>query len=117
MGPTEVVPGSNTAAAHAALASGNKQNLQGGGEAALVAGGWLPPQYAALRAGDVLLMDSRAVHRGAANLRMRRVLLYVSFQVPNNAPPGSTYSLLDEYRGRFRLRSHVQWRDPNAEES
>ena len=43
------------------------------------------------------------------------MLLYVSFQVPNNAPPGSTYSLLEEYQGRFRLRNHERWRDPAAE--
>jgi hypothetical protein len=135
MGPTEVIPGSNTAAAHAALAAGNKGGGGGGGgEAALLAGGWLPPQPALLAAGDVLLMDSRAIHRGSANNSPhgcvddasdaaliggpegRRVLLYVSFQVPNNAPPGSTYSLLEEYQGRFRLRSHERWRDPNAEE-
>lgn len=146
MGPTEVVPGSNNVAAHAALAAGTKAlaaaaaaeqrgpgpsphggagpgggggggggGSGGGGEAALLAGGWLPPQPALLDAGDVLLMDSRAVHRGSANVSAgRRVLLYASFQVPNNAPPGSTYSLLEEYRGRFRLRNHARWRDPAA---
>jgi hypothetical protein len=61
-------------------------------------------------------MDSRALHRGSANVgSTRRVLLYVSFQVPNNPAPGSTYSLLEEYRGRFRLRRFERWRDPVAE--
>ena len=141
MGPTEVVPRSHTAAAHAALSAGDRGGGGGGegggigggggegvggtsgegdsagGEAALLAGGWLPPQPALLDAGDVLLMDSRAIHRGSANVGAggRRVLMYASFQVPNNAPPGSTYSMLEEYQGRFRLRSHERWRDPNAE--
>ena len=127
MGPTEVIPGSHTAEAHARLAAGNRNGAEeggGGGEGALVAGGWLRPQPALLDVGDVLLMDSRAVHRGSANVSFqtgdgdggrRRVLLYASFQVPNNAPPGSTYSLLEEYQGRFRLRNHLRWRDPSTE--
>jgi hypothetical protein len=74
-----------------------------GAEAALAAGGWAPPTPVLLKAGDVLLMDSRAIHRGGANLTLaaaaasggggdggtagggsggsRRMLLYVSFQV------------------------------------
>jgi hypothetical protein len=60
-------------------------------------------------------MDSRAVHRGSANGERgeRRTLLYVTLQVPENAPPGSTYSLLPEYRGRLRLRTLDRWGAPS----
>ena len=70
---------------------------------------------ALLRAGDVLLMDSRVIHRGGANDgAKRRTLLVCTFQVPNNPAPGSTYSLLDEYAGRFRLGGFERWKDPAA---
>jgi hypothetical protein len=70
-----------------------------------------------LREGDVLLMDSRVWHLGGANRSAkRRTLLYISMQVPNNAPTGSTYSLLDEYQGRFSLSNRSRWRDASATE-
>ena len=91
----------------------------GGGEAgklrALTAAGFPAPVPALLRAGDVLLMDSRVIHRGGANDgAKRRTLLVCTFQVPNNPAPGSTYSLLDEYAGRFRLGGFERWKDPAA---
>ena len=58
-------------------------------------------------AGDVVMMDSRALHYGGANVSdTRRVLFYMSFnsgrkdQVPAF---GSTLSLLPEYKDRFSL--------------
>lgn len=78
---------------------------------------WGFVQPVPLHTGDALLVDSRTWHRGSSNVSsLRRSLLYVSFQVPANAPPGSTYSLLDEYRGRFRLSNLHRWRDPFARE-
>lgn len=116
MGPTEVCARSNVAEAHRALSRGTPG---GGGEAgklrALTAAGFPAPVPALLRAGDVLLMDSRVIHRGGANDGgKRRTLLVCTFQVPNNPAPGSTYSLLDEYAGRFRLGGFERWKDPAA---
>ena len=125
MGPTEVCARSNVAEAHRALSSvgggGDSPggDSPGGGEAgklrALTAAGFPAPVPALLRAGDVLLMDSRVIHRGGANEGgKRRTLLVCTFQVPNNPAPGSTYSLLDEYAGRFRLGGFERWKDPAA---
>ena len=117
MGPTEVCARSNVAEAHRALSLGGGGTA--GGEAgklrALTAAGFTAPVPALLRAGDVLLMDSRVIHRGGANDgAKRRTLLVCTFQVPNNPAPGSTYSLLDEYAGRFRLGGFERWKDPAA---
>lgn len=110
MGPTEVCPRSHGAAAHAALSADPRL-----GDAPRAADDWGPAQPALLSAGDVLLMDSRAWHRGGANTsQARRVLLYLTFRVPGNAPLGSTYSLLDEYQGRFRLSRVERWADSTA---
>jgi len=111
-GPTEVCARSNTAEAHRALSSG-------AGEAeklrSLTAAGIPAPRPTPLNAGDVMLMDSRAIHRGGANEGgARRTLMVCTFQVPNNPAPGSTYSLLDEYAGRFRLGGFERWQDPAA---
>jgi ectoine hydroxylase-related dioxygenase (phytanoyl-CoA dioxygenase family) len=65
MGPTEVVPGSHCENAHEALRAGNR--CRGGGAGRLIASGYAPPIPVLLRCGDVLLMDSRLVHRGGAN--------------------------------------------------
>lgn len=120
MGPTEVVLRTHTAEAHAALREGNRvaqsspspASAADAGEAALIASGYPAPVPAILSAGDALLMDSRTIHRGSSNVaeRARRRLAYASFLVPANPPPGSTYSLLEEYAGRFRLRAHERWR-------
>ena len=126
-GPTEIVLRSHDAAAHdalraaapsAAAAAAAAAAPEDGGaatSAALLVAGFGAPVPALLSAGDVLLMDSRAVHRGSANGERgeRRTLLYVTLQVPENAPPGSTYSLLPEYRGRLRLRTLDRWGAPS----
>ena len=69
-----------------------------------------------------MLMDSRTIHRGTANhscgaTATDRLLLYCSFQIPKNAPPGSTYTMLDEYRGRFKLSGYEKWADPHGREN
>ena len=59
-------------------------------------------------AGDVYMMDSRLWHRGGGNAsQRRRRLLYVTFGVPYCRPEGSTYSLLEELKGRLKLRDFV----------
>ena len=120
MGPTEVVPRTHSGEAHAVLREGNRvaqlspspASAADAGEAALIASGYPSPVPAILSAGDALLMDSRTIHRGSSNVaeHARRKLAYASFLVPANPPPGSTYSLLEEYAGRFRLRAHERWR-------
>ena len=102
-------------AAAAAAAAAAPEDGGAATSAALLVAGFGAPVPALLSAGDVLLMDSRAVHRGSANGERgeRRTLLYVTLQVPENAPPGSTYSLLPEYRGRLRLRTLDRWGAPS----
>jgi ectoine hydroxylase-related dioxygenase (phytanoyl-CoA dioxygenase family) len=111
MGATEVVPGTHCAAAHVLLNSESNREenkkLQ-----ALRAGGFGTQTEVTLSTGDVFVMDSRLVHRGGANSsENRRALLYSSFAVPNNAPGGSTYSLLDELAGgrKFRVSNLETW--------
>eukprot|EP00192_Tetraselmis_astigmatica_P020724 CAMPEP_0117654604 /NCGR_PEP_ID=MMETSP0804-20121206/3832_1 /TAXON_ID=1074897 /ORGANISM="Tetraselmis astigmatica, Strain CCMP880" /LENGTH=300 /DNA_ID=CAMNT_0005460895 /DNA_START=212 /DNA_END=1111 /DNA_ORIENTATION=- len=106
MGPTEVLLRSHTAEVHQTLSASSISAAS----LALV-------QPVPLQAGDVLLMDSRLWHRGGANTSsQRRSLMYVTLKVPGNTPPGSTYSLLDEYCGRFRLRNYNKWKDASAED-
>lgn len=65
------------------------------------------------RAGDALVFDSRVLHCGGANMSTkRRRMLYVTWRIPYCEPSGSTYSLLPEYEGQFRLRNLHRWRDP-----
>ena len=50
-----------------------------------------------------------APRSGANSSSRRRRLLYVTFGVPHCLPEGSTYSILDEYVGRLRLRDLDSW--------
>ena len=59
-----------------------------------------------------MLMDSRLVHCGGANLcdsdgGARRRVLVVTFAVPETAPTGSSYSIRDELKGRWHLRDFL----------
>jgi ectoine hydroxylase-related dioxygenase (phytanoyl-CoA dioxygenase family) len=105
MGATQVCPGTHCRAAHAALNA--KSRDEETREALLTAAGFATPVPALLGLGDCLLMDSRCIHRGGANLdgrQRRRALMYASFSVPYNAPGGSTYSLLRDLEGGARNR-------------
>jgi ectoine hydroxylase-related dioxygenase (phytanoyl-CoA dioxygenase family) len=105
MGATQVCPGTHCRAAHAALNA--KSRDEETREALLHAAGFATPVPALLGLGDCLLMDSRCIHRGGANLderQRRRALMYASFSVPYNAPGGSTYSLLRDLEGGARNR-------------
>eukprot|EP00928_Gymnodinium_smaydae_P022410 TRINITY_DN18834_c0_g1_i2.p1 TRINITY_DN18834_c0_g1~~TRINITY_DN18834_c0_g1_i2.p1 ORF type:complete len:275 (-),score=50.51 TRINITY_DN18834_c0_g1_i2:150-974(-) len=104
MGPTLVLPATHTPDVHAALQwkDGQLSSVPTGREEVCFTAD----------VGDALVMDSRVLHCGGANVsKERRRLLYVTLQVPHNAPRGSTYSLLDDYRGRFSLASLEDWRD------
>lgn len=130
MGPTEVVLGSHCIHAHDALRSPNR--CRGGGAERLIEAGYGAPVPAMLGIGDVLVMDSRVVHRGGSNEMKkhsmcdnefgaailesevkpgrRRMLLYVSFKAPYTTVQ-SSFSLCDPLKhGRnLRLRSHSEW--------
>ena len=102
MGPTQVVPGSHTEEQHRGCTQG------AGGDASTVRD--LDSFLMTCGAGDGFVMDSRLYHCGGANLSdQRRRVLCVSFAVPYCEPPGSTYSLLWELRGKFRLKHHTSW--------
>ena len=51
------------------------------------------------------LMDDASGTQGEQQSGLRRRLLYVSFGVPHCVPAGSTYSILDEYKQRLRVRA------------
>ena len=118
MGGTIVVPRSHHERLHAdfeaACCSGSSEKLacttSDAQEAWAVSRG---AQRFEGRAGDALLFDSRLLHCGGANTSTsRRRMLYVTWKIPYCEPLGSTYSLLPEYEGRFRLRNFHSWRDP-----
>ncbi|CAK9038866.1 Ion_trans domain-containing protein [Durusdinium trenchii] len=67
--------------------------------------------------GTALVMNSRLLHCGGANLLAggsRRRLFYMTWQKPKNTNHGSTYSILDALAGRYDLR-HVVRRTPTVE--
>ena len=57
-------------------------------------------------AGTAVLMDSRLQHRGSANTSdKKRVIVYTTWaSATGPLPQGSTYSLREEYKGKFTLQ-------------
>ena len=113
MGPTQVALGTHTEQWH------QSGGLQDHGRPQPSAGladdnsGWETHQQAhpvPCNAGDAYVMDSRLYHQGCANKSdQRRRVLCASFAVPHCEPPGSTYSLLYEMRGKLRLKNWHSW--------
>ena len=98
MGPTQLVPGTHTEQWHLDL---QKENGLVDGEQAYT----MP-----CNAGDAYVMDSRLYHKGCSNESdQRRRVLCASFALPHCEPPGSTYSLLYEMRGKLRLKNRHAW--------
>lgn len=104
MGPTILCPGTHHARqAHVALAELSVQARADTGTIERFGG-----VAAACDVGAAVLMDSRLLHCGGANLLSdlggsRRRLLYTTWQMPGNAPGGSTYSIRSNLQGRLRL--------------
>eukprot|EP00434_Breviolum_minutum_P000192 symbB.v1.2.000161.t2/scaffold9.1/size550961/17 len=63
-------------------------------------------QMATCSSGTALLMNSRLLHCGGANLRdgARRRLFYMTWQKAGNTNHGSTYSIHHTLAGRWRMR-------------
>ena len=102
MGPTITLPGTHTAAGHAAFAAMGQGMLDDADSH--------PPWAFAGAAGDALVMDSQLLHCGGGNTSpRRRRLLYASFHVPFNRPKGSTFSLLAEYTRKLKLKNVGRW--------
>ena len=95
MGPTMVYPRSHRGRASHSTAVDHARSVSR----------QQPPTAVTLRAGSVMVMDSRLVHLGSANTsEYRRVLLYSSWKLPTGtAASGTTASLLPEYGCRFKL--------------
>lgn len=107
MGPTTIFPRTNNSQAHEAFRELKRQGQVGQPSE------WERPILGTLSKGDVIIMDSRAFHYGGQNTsNTRRILAYFTLQVPGNTPQGSTYSLRDHYKHRFRLKNYKQWQDP-----
>ncbi|CAE7191998.1 unnamed protein product [Symbiodinium microadriaticum] len=69
-------------------------------------GGGMP---ATCPVGSAVLMNSRLLHCGCANLEVpsggsRRRLFYMTWQKPGNTNHGSTYTIKDELVGRYRVQ-------------
>ncbi|CAK0863929.1 unnamed protein product, partial [Prorocentrum cordatum] len=108
MGPTLLCPGTHSAEWHTTLertapsARAGDAVLDSFGAAAV-----------ACEAGTAVLMDSRLLHCGGRNAAegeggRRRRLLVATWQLPGNAPVGSTYSIRGELAGRLRLRHFLE---------
>ena len=97
MGPTNFLPSSHTAEAHAVF-----NRADDGGEAKLALLRSRPTWRGLLGTGDCSLFDSRLLHCGGPNTSdRRRVIFYLSFKAKNaKAPPGT---LLYELRGKHSL--------------
>lgn len=117
MGPTAFIPGTHTAAAHAALqARGSASSARGDGTPlgamGSLVGGHRPSWRGLLGTGDACVFDSRLLHCGLANESCRRrVLFYVSFRARDAAAPPGT--LLWKLRERHSLEDWA-WRDADG---
>lgn len=104
MGPTHVWPGTNTVEHHATLwstsASGNKLSTVSDADKAF----GVAHRQMTLKAGDLVLYDSRTMHCGGANISdKRRAVFCVSVMGPGIRPDGTTWTMLQTLRGRLRL--------------
>ena len=98
MGPTLMFPSTHTPAAHCAYAHTGVSEGRVLRELAHV--------HCTLSCGDAMMMDSRLLHCGGANISDRsRSVLYFSFadSALTSWPTGSTYSMRDDERGQYRL--------------
>jgi ectoine hydroxylase-related dioxygenase (phytanoyl-CoA dioxygenase family) len=67
-----------------------------------------PPSAMIVRAGDVVVIDTRVMHCGGENCSDKdRMLFHFSFETTQepSAPVGFTYNLHPELRGRHTLSS------------
>lgn len=116
MGPTRIVPASHNKASHLQLEKnaggsheGDNEDTSGDGNETARDVHFLSRKlvYCTCDVGDVVMMDSRLLHCGAANVSpRRRVLLYLSFiaeGAQHQSAYGSTLSLLSKYVGLFGI--------------
>lgn len=124
MGPTIFLPATHTADAHSEFFTyknfeaafsdcddeeeAEEVDHEREARVAAILEGW-SPWLGELCAGDVSLFDSRCLHAGAANVsRRQRVLFYCSFIKAEHAS-ASCGTLLESYRGRYKLQDWRQW--------
>jgi len=110
MGPTVVVPGTQTVEAHERF---NTRDDGGRERVALLRE--LPNHVGTLNAGDANLIDSRVLHCGGGNdSAKRRVLFYMSFRRRGRVTPSG--SLQYKYRrAGYALDNTEEWlREPSA---
>eukprot|EP00746_Dinoflagellata_sp_MGD_P157379 gnl/MRDRNA2_/MRDRNA2_86192_c0_seq1.p1 gnl/MRDRNA2_/MRDRNA2_86192_c0~~gnl/MRDRNA2_/MRDRNA2_86192_c0_seq1.p1 ORF type:complete len:497 (-),score=93.92 gnl/MRDRNA2_/MRDRNA2_86192_c0_seq1:73-1563(-) len=111
MGPTVVCPGTHCATSHDLLKTLSSVNLRTNDQCIEAMGG----VHACCSAGSAVIMDSRLVHCGGANLDAekggrRRRLLCISFAPVGDPPKGSTYSMRDEIKGKYNLDDFINCR-------
>ena len=114
MGPTIMLPRTHSnPKAHRHLAYVCEPELGGlPGPTADIGGLELPVVHCAVSAGDAVLMDSRLLHCGGANISTaRRRLMYFTVHERGVEPRGSTYSMLLGYRDALALSELEQWGD------
>lgn len=103
MGPTILCPGTHSSACHEELETirledrSLEQSIDSFGGKRVVCD-----------AGTAVVMDSRLLHCGDANIGGRRRLFYTTWLLPGSSPCGSTYSIREEIRNQFRLKHFVR---------
>eukprot|EP00854_Cymbomonas_tetramitiformis_P024867 gene24867-30307_t len=108
MGPTLIVPGTNTAIVHeevlAAQGPAERHEILGRYEA-------LPGVVkCTLKKGDAVLLDSRALHLGSANVsEHRRVLFDFAFMGQRSEPSTYCECIKTELQSKFPLRTFREW--------
>lgn len=104
MGPTVIIPQTQTAEAHARFNSRDD-----GGRAKLALLRQQPNHLGVLRTGDANLIDSRVIHAGGGNdSERRRVLFYMSFRAKGARTPTGSLKY-DLRRAGHRLDGAEGW--------
>lgn len=104
MGPTLVWPGTNTVEHHTTFWNTNLGNRLEVEEADTSFG--VPKREMLLKKGDLVFYDSRTMHCGGANISsLRRSVLCLTLMGEGIKPEGSTYTMLQSLRNKFRLSS------------
>lgn len=117
MGGTIMLPRTATCAAHQQLAHVCEESMDDmlGPTATVGSLHALPIVRCAIKAGDVVCMDSRLLHCGGANKSagQRRRLFYFTIHDGGGKPlpRGASYSMFPQYQSKLRLNQMDWWAD------
>merc|ERR1712100_108883 len=116
MGPTLVWPGTNTVDHHTTFWNtnlGKRLEVEEADSAFSV-----PRREMLLKKGDLVFYDSRTMHCGGANRSAnRRSVLCMTLMGEGMKPEGSTYTILDSLRNKYRLASFPLTKEAGQEQT